>query len=132
MLRTVPGNPANQGLKYTDAMHNRLWFQSYPQFCPLRSVTLTGAEDVGPTVDGNGSGGACDLPDALAFPDDESIVMASTRSDGDRVWWVDLKTHAVDKLSLPHSRAPKGQQVSDLSQISEDGQVFGVLRRRFS
>ena len=130
--RTVPGNPANQSPKFADAMHNRLWFQSYPQFCPLRSKTLTGKDELGPTVEADYSDGACDLPDAVVYPDAESIVMASTRSDRDWVWRVDLKTHAVDKLALPQRRFPKGQQVSDLSPLSPDGQVFGVLRRRFT
>lgn len=132
VARTVPGTPANQGPKYADATNNRMWFLSYPQFCPLRSVALTGPAKLGPVIDDGSSSGACDLPDAIAYPDAESVVMASTRSDRDWVWRVDLKDQATEKLALPQPRSPQGQQVRDIDHLSPDGQVFAIQRRRFS
>ena len=132
IMRTVPGKPTNQGSKYTDTRNDRLWFQSYPEFCPLHSVTLTGQTNAGPVIEKQASQGACDLPDAIAYPDADSVVMAATRSDKDWVWRVDLKSQSVEKLALPQARTPSGQQVRDIDHLSPDGQVFAIQRKRFS
>jgi len=83
-------------------------------------------------IEKQASQGACDLPDAIAYPDADSVVMAATRSDKDWVWRVDLKSQSVEKLALPQARTPSGQQVRDIDHLSPDGQVFAIQRKRFS
>src|SRR6185437_565835 len=40
--RTLPRSNRSWDADSVDARHNRLWFVGSPQFCPVKSMTLTG------------------------------------------------------------------------------------------
>ncbi|MGB8837663.1 MAG: hypothetical protein WCC67_13005 [Candidatus Acidiferrales bacterium] len=131
--RQIAGNPQNQHDQFADSRNNRLWYLSYPQFCPIKSTTLTGEESPGPEIDKSpGKADPCDLPNVIAFPDRRTVIMASTRADHDAVWRIDLGAGTGEEISAPRGRFPKGDQIDGNGSLSPDGQVFAFSRHQFS
>lgn len=131
--RGIAGNPQNQRNQFADSRNNRLWYLSYPQFCPIKSTTLTGEESPGPKiVKTPGKADPCDLPNVIAFPDRNTVIIASTRADHDAVWRIDLGTDTGEEISAPRGRFPKGDQIDGSASLSPDGQVFAFSRHQFS
>jgi hypothetical protein len=132
--REIPGSYFNWQVNFVDAVHNRVWFNHSPQFCPLSSATLTGPLESGPSVDENVLGSlACDLPAALGFPSSNELVGASTRSDQSWVWRIDLAKGIGNKVVLPEpprSTLTRWNQVqmSNNIPVSPDGRVFAIGR----
>jgi hypothetical protein len=131
--RAIAGNIQNQREEFADPAHNRLWYPSYPDFCPIRSTTLTGKQTPGPEINNSVSGEQFDcLPDVIAYPDDNTLIMAATLSDRDTVWRVDLGATTGEKIPVPRGRFPNGDQIDGNGSLSPDGQVFAFSRHQFS
>jgi len=73
--RTLPRSNRNWNADSVDARHNRLWFVGSPQFCPVKSVTLTGPVDYGPSITEAAVGGTACLPNVIGFPKANVVVM---------------------------------------------------------
>lgn len=134
LVRTITDSYFNWSADFADVTHNRLWFNHDPHFCPLRSTTLTGPLADGPTVSqGMLDGAVCDLADAMGFPDADTLVGSTTRSDQTWVWRVDLAEQKGEKFELPDAPRRFGTRwnqyhVSRELPVSADGQVFAVAR----
>jgi hypothetical protein len=126
--RILPGRVRS----FADSTNNRLWYLSSPDFCPIRSTTLTGEKSLGPEIDRVSGEQVNCLPDIIAFPDSRTTIMAATLSDRDTVWRVDLETATGEKISVPSGHFPKGDQIDGNAALSPDGQILAFSRHQFS
>ena len=126
--RTLEGRPQS----FSDAIHNRLWYLSNPQFCPIRSTTLTGSQLQGPDVTNLPNEKSYCLPNVVGYTDNDTLVVAATMSNRDAVWRIDLGTGAGEEISAPRGHFPKGDQIDGNGSLSPDGQAFAFSRHQFS
>jgi hypothetical protein len=130
--RTLPRSNRNWEADSVDARHNRLWFVGSPQFCPVKSVTLTGPVNSGPSITEAAIGGVACLPNVIGFPK-ASVVVGGNTGNQNWVWRVDLDSGTGEKLALPQSK-PTGPvkwnsySMSPVPEFSPDGEVFAVGR----
>jgi hypothetical protein len=115
-----------------DAKHNRLWFFGGPQFCPLKSMTLTGPMENGPAIPESAVGSVACHPDAIGFPQDGVVVGGHTGNEN-YAWRVDLSSGTGERLALPQSKSGRfvkwiSYAMSHLVGLSPDGEVFVVAR----
>jgi hypothetical protein len=121
------GNP-----NYADVKNNRLWFQSSPEPCPLRSIPLIGASSENLTVTRTTCAAACDLLFARAYPSPNVLILVATRELTDLVWRIDLENQTSEQSELPKP-ARRGTYTSvERAVSSPDGQVFAVVRNLLS
>lgn len=127
--RTLPADAGSVGnVSLVDVVHNRLWFKSRPQFCPLRSVPLIGNGPEGVNVDEAGARAACDVESAIAYPDESTLIVAVTRDSGDLVTRIDLLQHKVEEMTLQNKEG-RGRYTSvGRGVLSADGEVFAITR----
>jgi len=131
--RTLPPNTLSAGnVSFADAAHNRLWFKSSPQFCPLRSVPLMGNGPEGVAVDEASAKAACDVGRAIGYPDENTLITAVTREPSDLVTRVDLGQHSAEQLALPAPGGHGTYTAVGRGVLSPDGQVFAVSRNLLS
>ena len=76
--RTLPRSNRSWDADAVDGKHNRLWFVGSPKFCPIKSVTLTGAIDYGPSINEAAVGGITCLPNVIGFPQAGFVVGGNT------------------------------------------------------
>lgn len=132
-IRTVPENTEGVGnTSLVDAAHNRLWFKSKPQFCPLRSIPLVGGGPEGLKVDGVNARPACDATFAIAYPSESALITAVTRQPSDLVTRVDLRQHSAEQLALSATGGHGSYTAVGRGVLSPDGQVFAVSRNLLS
>jgi len=130
--RTLPSSNRSWDADSVDARHNRLWFVGSPQFCPVKSVTLTGAIDYGPSIIENAVGGIACFPEAIGFPK-VNVVVGGNTGNQNWLWRVDVESGSGEKLELPQSK-PTGlvkwnsYSMSAVPEFSPDGEVFAVGR----
>jgi len=127
-MRTLPENAESVGnINLIDAVHNRLWFQSKPEFCPLRSVPLIGSGP-GAAVDEADAKAACDAVSAIGYPGEDTLITAATRDSGDLVTHVDFVHRSVAQVVLPNAGG-RGSYTSVRSGVlSADGEAFAIAR----
>jgi hypothetical protein len=130
--RVLPRSNRAWDADSVDARHNRLWFVGSPQFCPVKSVTLTGAVHYGPSITEDTVGGVGCFPDALGFPKDNVVVGGNTGNQN-WVWRIDVDAGTGEKLELPQSKPTglvkwNGYAMSPVPEFSPDGEVFAVGR----
>jgi hypothetical protein len=130
--RTLPRSNRNWDADAVDARSNRLWFVGSPQFCPVKSVTLTGAVNYGPSITGTVVGGRVCLPDAIGFPQADVVVGANAGNENS-VWRVDVNAETGEKIELPQVKPAgtvkwNGYAISPITDVSPDGEVFVVAR----
>jgi hypothetical protein len=131
--RDVPDNTSQVGSpSYADVGNNRLWFQSSPEYCPLRSVPLVGDGPEGPTVDKSTCRGACDLLFSRAYPNADTLMLAASREPRDLLWRIDLKEHSAEELELPSIGGYGTYTSVERGFASPDGRVFAVARNLLS
>lgn len=131
--RTLPATAMSVGnVSFADAMHDRLWFKSTPQFCPLRSVPLVGDGPEGARVDEVNVQPACDVGSAIAYPDANSLITATTREPSDLITRVDFTLHSAQQLALPATGGHGSYTSVGRGTLSPDGQVFAVSRNMLS
>jgi|GEM_PF-5510774 len=131
--RTLPANTLSVGnVSFADAAHNRLWFKSSPQFCPLRSVPLVGNGPDGAVVDEDRAKVACDVGRAIGYPDEDTLITAVTREPGDLVTRVDLGQRSTEQLALPATGGNGSYTEVGRGVLSPDGHVFAVSRSLLS
>ncbi len=127
--RTLPADARGPGnISFVDSVHNRLWFKSSPQFCPLRSVPLLGSGPDKAAVDEPGAKAACDVESAIAYPTEDTLITAVTRDAGDLVTHVDLAKHSVNEISLAKAGSRGGYTSVGRGVLSADGEVFAIAR----
>jgi hypothetical protein len=127
--RTLPADAGGVGnVSFADVAHNRLWFKSSPQFCPLRSVPLIGDGPEGANVDEASARAACDVGSAIAYPDESTLIVAVTRDSGDLVTRVDLAQHKVDEITLLNTEGRRRYTSVGRGILSADGEVFAITR----
>jgi hypothetical protein len=127
--RTLPADAESVGnISFADAAHNRLWFKSSPQFCPLRSVPLLGTGSDKAAVDEPGAKAACDVESAIAYPTEDTLITAVTRDSGDLVTRVDLAQHSVDQITLANAGSHRDYTSVGHGVLSADGEVFAIVR----
>jgi len=132
-MRMLPENSGSVGNpSLIDASHNRLWFKSNPQFCPLRSMPLVGSETKEAVVDEADAKAACDANSAIAYPDENTIITAVTREPNDLVTLVDLKQNKVIQLVLPNADGRRSYTAVERGVLSPDGQFFAISRNVLS
>jgi len=130
--RTLPRSNRSWDADSVDAKHNRLWFVGSPQFCPVKSVTLTGAVDYGPSIIETAVGGAACLPNVIGFPQ-ANVVVGGNTGNQNWVWRLDVDSGTGEKLQLPQSK-PTGRvkwnsyAMSPVPEFSPDGEVFALGR----
>jgi hypothetical protein len=128
--RTLPADAGSIGNpSFADAAHNRLWFKGTPQFCPMRSVRLVGEGPDEAVVDEPEAKAACDVADAIAYPNENTVITAVTRQPKDLVTRVDLGEHKVAQIELP---SPRGYTSIGRAVLSPDAEVFAVTRNLLS
>lgn len=120
-VRALPAHTSNFWI--ADALHNRLWLRSSPQYCPMLSVPLVGKETVTHVVDGPEI--ACDSIEPGAYPDSNTVVL-TVSPDYPALIKIDLANHRAQKISLP--RAPGNLTGGGFPLTSPDGQLVGVVR----
>jgi len=130
--RTLPRSNLNWDADGVDARRNRLWFVGSPQFCPVKSVTLTGVVSYGPSIAESAIGGRACLPDAIGFPQPDVVVGANAGNEN-LVWRVDLNAMTGEKIELPQTKPAgtvkwNGYAISPIAEVSADGEVFVVAR----
>jgi len=119
-------------VSFADPAHNRLWFKSSPKFCPLRSVPLVGDGPDETRVDEANAEAACDVESAIAYPNGNTLIAATSREPNDLVTSVDLTAHSAQELPLP---SPGGHGIYTSvggGTLSPDGHVFAVTRNLLS
>ena len=130
--RIVPRSNGSWDADPVDTKHNRLWFVGSPQYCPLKSVTLTGSLDYGPSIAETAVGGAACFPNFIGFPQADVVVGGNTGNQN-WVWRVDVGSGTGEKIELPEAK-PKGlvkwnsYGMSHVPEISPDGEVFVIAR----
>jgi hypothetical protein len=130
--RTLPRSHRSWDADAVDARHNRLWFVGSPQFCPVKSVTLTGAVGYGPSITEAAVGGRACLPDAIGFPQDRVVVGANAGNEN-LVWRIDVDAGIGEKIVLPLAKPAgmvkwNGYTISPIANVSPDGEAFLVAR----
>jgi hypothetical protein len=131
--RNLPADAGSDGnVSFADAAHNRLWFKSSPQFCPLRSVSLVGEGPDEARVDEANAQAACDVESAIAYPDGNALITATTRQPDDLVTSVDFATHSAQQIALPETGGHGSYSSVEAGTLSPDGQVFAVSRTLLS
>jgi hypothetical protein len=130
--RTLPRSNRNWDTDAVDARRNRLWFVGSPQFCPVKSVTLTGSIGYGPSITESAVGGIACFPEAIGFPK-ANVVVGGNTGNQNWLWRVDVDSGSGEKLELPQSK-PTGlvkwnsYSMSAVPEFSPDGEVFAVGR----
>lgn len=131
--RNLPADAEGVGnVSFADAAHNRLWFKSRPQFCPLRSVPLVGDGVDGARVDEANAQAACDVVSAIAYPDGNSLITATAREPDDLITSVDFAAHSAQQLALPGTGGHGSYTAVGIGTLSPDGQFFAVSRNLLS
>ncbi|MEO6801669.1 MAG: hypothetical protein ABI197_00335 [Granulicella sp.] len=131
--RSLPAGAGSVGnASFADAAHNRLWFKSSPQFCPLRSVPLVGGGADEARVDEANAQAACDVESAIAYPDVNSLVTATTREPDDLITSVDFATHSAQQIALAQIGGHGSYTSVGTGTLSPDGQFFAVSRSLLS
>ena len=131
--RTLPTGAEGVGnVSFADATHNRLWFKSSPQFCPLRSVPLVGDGPDGARVDEPKAQAACDVGSAIAYPDGNSLITATSREPDDLITRVDFMAQSAEQLALPATGGHGSYTSVGTGMLSPDGRVFAVSRNLLS
>lgn len=130
--RTLPRSNRSWDADSVDAKHNRVWFVGSPQFCPVKSVTLTGAVNYGPSITDAAVGGTACFPDAIGFPQSDVVVGGNTGNQN-WVWRVDIAAGAGEKIELPQAKPAgvvkwNGYAMAQVVETSPDGEVFLVAR----
>jgi hypothetical protein len=130
--RTLPRSNRSWDADAVDARHNRLWFVGSPQFCPIKSLALTGAVNYGPSITEAAVGGRACLPDTIAFPQPDVVVGGNTGNQT-LVWRVDVDAGTGEKIELPQAKRAggvkwNGYTMSPVAEVSPDGEVFLVAR----
>ena len=131
--RALPAEGEGVGnVSFADPAHNRLWFKSSPKFCPLRSVPLVGDGADEARVDEANAQAACDVESAIAYPNGNTLIAATSREPNDLITSVDFTAHIAEELPLP-SPGGHGSYTSVVGgTLSPDGQVFAVSRNLLS
>ncbi|HTY63090.1 MAG TPA: hypothetical protein VMG30_12650 [Acidobacteriota bacterium] len=130
--RILPRSNRSWDVDSVDARHNRLWFVGSPQFCPVKSVMLSGPAGYGPSITEAAVGGIACLPTVIGFPKVNAVVGGNSGNQN-WVWRVDLDSGTGEKLELPQSK-PTGQvkwnsyAMSPIPEFSPDGEVFALGR----
>src|SRR5690348_5531477 len=127
--RSLPSSNSSWNANAVDAKRNRLWFIGSPQFCPMRSVTLTGSIEYGPQILKTAEG--C-FPEVIAFPRDDTVVGASTGNDN-WAWKVDFRSGKAERLKLPQAKPGPllrwiSYSMSHEADVSPDGDVMAIGR----
>jgi hypothetical protein len=131
--RTLPAEAEGVGsVSFADPAHNRLWFKSSPKFCPLRSVPLVGDGPDGVRVDEANAQAACDVESAIAYPDGNTLIAATSREPNDLITSVDFMAHSAQELPLPSPGGHGSYTSVGGGTLSPDGQVFAVSRNLLS
>ena len=131
--RTLPANALSVGeVSFADAAHNRLWFKSSPQYCPMRSVPLVGNGPEVVAVDEASAKAACDVGRAIGYPDENTLITAVTREPSDLVTRVDLGQHSAQQLALPATGGRGSYTAVGRGVLSPDGKIFAVSRNLLS
>jgi len=130
--RTLPRSNRSWDADAVDAPHNRLWFVDSPQFCPVKSVTLTGAVNYGPSITKAAVDARACLPDSIGFPQ-AGVVVGANAGNENLVWRVDLDAGTGEKIELPQAKPAgtvkwNGYAIAPLTELSPDGEVFLVAR----
>ena len=130
--RTLPRSNRSWDADAVDAPHNRLWFVGSPQFCPMKSVALTGAVNYGPSITEAAVGGRACLPDAIGFPQAGAVVGANAGNEN-LVWRIDVDAGTGEKIELPLAKPAgtvkwNGYTISPVADVSPDGEAFLVAR----
>ena len=130
--RILPRSNRSWDADSVDARHNRLWFVGSPRFCPMRSVTLTGPVDSGPSITEAAVGGTACLPSVIGFPE-ANLVVGGNTGNRNWVWRVDVASGTGEKIELPQSRPTglvkrNGYAMSSIPEFSPDGEVFALAR----
>jgi hypothetical protein len=129
VTHTIVGRLHSQFPQYWDAVHNRLWFPSFPQFCPFRSIPIIGEAKDDPSITAAVADGIpCNLPVAVAYPDAGTVVTASDREGQNVVSRVDLEVQTGEKLFLPSDHKGISYSITPRTAASSDGEVFAVER----
>jgi hypothetical protein len=130
--RTLPRSNRSWDADSVDAKHNRLWFVGSPQFCPVKSMTLTGPVDYGRSITEAAVGGTACLPNVIGFPNADAVVGGNTGNQN-WLWRIDLGPGTGEKIELPQAK-PTGTvkwnsyAISPVPEFSPDGEVFAVGR----
>jgi hypothetical protein len=130
--RILPRSNRSWDADSVDARHNRLWFVGSPRFCPVKSMTLTGPVEYGPSITEVAVGGTACLPNVIGFPK-ANVVVGGNTGNQNWIWRVDLDSGTGEKLELPQSK-PTGlvkwnsYAMSPVPEFSPDGEVFVVGR----
>ncbi len=131
--RTLPADAEGVGnVNFVDATHNRLWFKSSPQFCPLRSVPLVGDGSDTARVDEPNAQAACDAQAAIAYPNSQSLITATTREPEDVITKVDFAAHDAQQIALPGTGGRGSYSSVGRGALSADGLFFAVSRNLLS
>lgn len=130
--RTLSRSNRSLDADSVDAGHNRLWFVGSPQFCPVKSVTLTGAIKYGPSIIEGAVGGLACFPEAIGFPK-VNVVVGGNTGNQNWIWRVDVDSGTGEKLELPQSKPTglvkwNGYSMSPVPEFSPDGEVFALGR----
>jgi hypothetical protein len=130
--RTLPRSNRSWDADSVDARHNRLWFVGSPQFCPVKSITLTGPVDYGSSITEATVGGVACLPTVIGFPSADVVVGGNTGNQN-WLWRVDLASGTGEKIELPQAKPTgtvkwHGYAMSPIPDFSPDGEVFAVGR----
>ncbi|MGB6941021.1 MAG: hypothetical protein WBE37_01325 [Bryobacteraceae bacterium] len=131
--RTLPRSNRSWDADSVDASHNRLWFVGSPQFCPVKSVTLTGPVNYGPSITESAVGGTACLPIAIGFPHAAGAVVGGSTGNQNWIWRIDLNSGTGEKIELPQAK-PIGRvkwnsyTISPIPEFSPDGEVFALGR----
>lgn len=130
--RTLPRSNRSWDADAVDARHNRLWFVGSPQFCPVKSVALTGAVNYGPSITEAAVDARACLPDSIGFPQ-AGVVVGANAGNENLVWRVDLDAGTGEKIELPQAKPAgtvkwNGYAIAPLTDLSPDGEVFLVAR----
>lgn len=127
--RTLPANALGVGnVSFADGANNRLWFKNRPQFCPLSYMPLVGDGSEEAAVDEASAKAACDVESAIGYPDNTTLITATTRQPSDLVTRVDLPQHKVEEIVLPPPGGRHGYTSVGRGIVSPDGEVFAVVR----
>jgi len=131
--RSLPAGAGSVGnVSFVDPVHNRLWFKSSPQPCPLRSLPLVGQATGEGRVDEANAQVACDVQSAIGYPSENSVITATAREPNDLITSVDLATHSVHQIALPETGGHGSYTTVESGTLSPDGQVFAVFRTLLS
>jgi hypothetical protein len=130
--RSIPRSNSSWDADAVDARRNHLWFIGSPDFCPIRSVTLSGSIEYGPAVSTTAIEGLDCYWNVIAFPREDIVFGASTGNDS-WMWKVDLHSGRGEKVKLPQARpGPFLRWISysmpHQADVSPDGDVVVLAR----